>query len=61
MTTLREVAQGLHDKIDDLNVQTDFNLALCIICNAGSYNGTEGIQHKEKCLLTALRKIISGS
>ncbi len=59
MTTLREVAQSLHDKIDNLNAETGYNLSLCIICDAGSYNGVEGIEHKVECLLAKLRIILS--
>ena len=58
MTTLREVAQSLHDKIDNLNVEVGTKEVLCIICKAVSYNGVEGIEHKEECLLARLRRIL---
>ena len=59
MTTLREAAQNLHDKIDDLNAEVMRGEALCIICKALSYNGVEDIEHTADCILAILRRILS--
>ena len=55
---MEEFVQQLHDYLDDLNAKLGSQKELCLLCHSRTYNGKEGINHEEWCLIQQLRNVL---
>jgi len=54
---LIERLKEIHDILDNLNGEKG---NYCFFCDADSYNGKDGIEHKDGCIILKLREWMKG-
>lgn len=51
--------QEVHDFLDDYNAEQSDAFTFCVFCKSHQYNGSEGVVHKDGCIILKLRKILN--
>ena len=54
---IQKILKEIHDILDNLNGEKG---NYCLFCDADSYNGKDGIEHKDRCIILKLREWMKG-